>query len=328
MPVYVRKAGLWLPASPSDSPPSTRQLLVPGTYKPDDTNTGVLPGITRASYNSSMTVTAPGAVVENLDIYGILTIAAANVTVRNVWPHGVTNPSGSDSATGLIKCTNAAVSSLVIEDCTLKPDVPHLSVNGILGHDFTARRLWIENCSDGMGTFNTNSGFQSAPANVTVEGCWVFDLVYWPAGTPGATQSDGTHNDCIQISGGSNYRIIGNRFDCYYDPTEGNPQANPFYPKMTGTAALIITPNVGAVADVTVEKNWMGGGAPPLNVTQKSRGVIQNFRFADNKFDHGSRLTQQGFISTDTFFAASTVITGNKFEDGVGTVAIVNGGNY
>ncbi len=50
---------------------------------PDATTTGVQAGVTLSAYKGPMTITTPGAVIENVTINGQLTVAAANVTIRN-----------------------------------------------------------------------------------------------------------------------------------------------------------------------------------------------------------------------------------------------------
>ena len=44
---------------------------------------GVPDGVTLTNYTGPMTITTPGAVIENVIIHGQLTVKAANVTIRN-----------------------------------------------------------------------------------------------------------------------------------------------------------------------------------------------------------------------------------------------------
>lgn len=301
----------------SGSPPTARDLLVAGTYEPDETTAGLLPGVPLTPFFGDI-VARNGQVLQNLDIHGRVSGAATDVSAKNCRIRGGLNPSSAqDSSRGLAHSTNAAVRRWMFEDCHIEPDTPHNSYNGFLGHDVTFRRCRFRHASDGGGIFNTNN--PDAPVNVTVEGC-LMDEFYFIRPSDTGTRKEGTHNDGIQISGGSNIRIVGNKIRMFYDPTIGSASStdpvtgNQYYPWMTGTSCIIITPNVGVVADVLIDRNWFDGGATSVNVSEKGRGAIRGLVITNNRFGRVQRSGKQALIPATTYDVAT--ISGNVWADG------------
>lgn len=299
-----------------------------GFDKPNATNTGVPFGTVLKRHDGNITVTTPGTVLQDLDIYGKVMVNTTDVVIRRCRVRGLSSyaPAG-DSSQALITTTHSAVRRLLVEDCYLKPNVAHNTMNGMLGHDFTVRRTHFENCSDAIGTFNTHN--PSGAVNVVIEGNYLHALYYIRPSDTG-TRREGTHNDCIQISGGSNYRIVGNRLDNFYNPTlgsaplDGSPTGqyqvtgNQYFPSMTATGALIITPNVGPVGNVLVDRNWLDGGSPSLNVSEKGRGAVRGFVVSNNRFGRNQRNpVVQGYIDAPTY--DSMTRSGNVFDGLPGT---------
>ncbi|MBX9246700.1 hypothetical protein ICW40_18075 [Actinotalea ferrariae] len=240
--------------------------------RPDASNTGVRPGSKLTVHRGDIIVTEPGTVLENLDIYGFVEVRAADVTIRNSRVRG--SGKGSHSI-GLINATDANVRNLVIEDVTLVPDSPSYWIDGVLGHDYTARRVNTWNVVDGFGIFNTHG----SEANVRIESSYVHDLAYF---SPVPTHSDKqTHNDAIQIQGGSNITIVGNRLSAWRSKTAGTQN----YDVRQAGFGLIVTPNVNAVTGASVSKNWFDGGHIPLKIERRDRVGAMNFgSITDNKF--------------------------------------------
>lgn len=95
--------------------------------------------------------------------------------------------------------------------------------NGIQFNEYSATGIEITRTKDGM----------KAHGNVLVDRCWIHDLTVTPT----------SHNDGIQISGGTNIVIRDSRFEA----TEGQPEQK-------GTAAVFVKPeNDGTVGTVTIE---------------------------------------------------------------------------
>jgi hypothetical protein len=171
-----------------------------------------------------------------------------------------------------------------------------------------------------IGVYNTNTGFTNSPVRVRVLGCLGDENVFWRPSDLGGTREEGTHNDCSQIQSGSDIQYVGNVFKGAYCTTKGEfALADPAHQGQS-TACLMITPAVGLVADVLYDRNWLYGGSIQINVAEGGRGGIPDLRITGNKFDHTNASATQyrvALINGATYDTA--VITGNTFEDGVGT---------
>ena len=89
--------------------------------------------------------------------------------------------------------------------------------DGVFGHDFSAKRCHVRYTTDGFGVFNTAS--PTGPLNTQILGCIVENLVRF---SPDLSHTDGTHNDCVQVQGGSGLIVRGNLLSSYLDPDRGN----------------------------------------------------------------------------------------------------------
>ena len=151
---------------------------------PDATNTGVPAGVTLTN-SGSVTVNTNGAVVQNLNIAngGQIVVNANNVTIRNVRLSGCTYYP-IDYASGR--------TGLVIEDTEIASNCPQTTACMSFAN-YTARRV---KCSGGADGFKANS-------NVTIEDSYIYGLAV----------SEGSHNDGIQSTGGSNVTVRHNTID-------------------------------------------------------------------------------------------------------------------
>ena len=312
-----------------DDAAAERDGLVPKRFEPGPGTAGLLPGwwYNRLSvHNGDLVVTQPRMTIENLRINGRLIIRAADVLVRNCWVQGAANPSKDNQA--LVDCTHARCVGFVIKDSVLAPQTPTYGWNGISGHDYTACRLDIYRTVDGGRVYNGNPGMGSAPSNVVFTSCWIHGMALF---APDPNHSDNrTHNDIIQIEGGSGTKIIGCRLEGYIakswprmnpgtsDPTlrSANVWAAPHPYSASGrcvtTSCIQITPNVGGVTNLQIDGNWLYGGAVGINAANRCRhsgvnggnlGAIVN-----NRFDRTQGL--QGGGGNNTW----TVAYGQKFS--------------
>ena len=153
---------------------------------PDVGSTGLRdPGVLKSS--GSVSVSTNGAVVENLDIKGSISIDADNVTVRNV---RVTN----NGAKNLIDIKPGR-SGILIEDVEL--DGRRVATHGVVHGGYTARRVNMYGVGDGF----------RAGSNTVIEDSWVHDL-----GHDGAYDSS-PHLDAVQSVGGYDITIRNNRLE-------------------------------------------------------------------------------------------------------------------
>lgn len=278
------------------------------TAKPGPTNTGVPAGTQLRPHYGDIVVTQPGTVIDGLDVFGFITVRTTDVTIRNSRVRG----SGPGSFnTGLINANHRDVRRLVIEDVTLVPDHPSVWINGVIGHDFTARRVNTYHVVDGFNIYNIHG----TAANVRVESSWVHDLAYF---SPDPNHSDNrTHNDAVQIQGGSNVQIVGNMLSAWLATSVGTQ--NYRYPE--AGFGVIVTPNVNAVTASRIDANWFDGSYIPVKVITKPAigpmnfGQINGNRFARTMRNVPMNGVNQWFtVLMMPEITAETV--GNVYDDG------------
>ncbi len=148
--------------------------------KPGPENTGVPPG-TVLTPSGSIRVETRGAVVENLDITGEVTVLADDVTIRNVRIR-----SGDYYP---IRYFDNANAGLLVEDSEIEGTTDDVTA-ALSFANYTARRLNVHGSADGF----------KADQNVLIEDCWIHDLRNGP----------GQHNDGVQSTGGKGVTIRHN----------------------------------------------------------------------------------------------------------------------
>ncbi|HEY5961554.1 MAG TPA: right-handed parallel beta-helix repeat-containing protein [Polyangiaceae bacterium] len=148
--------------------------------KPGPDNTGVRSG-TVLTPSGSIKVEKRGAVIENLDITGEVTILADDVTLRNVRIR-----SGDYYPIRYFDNDNTG---LLVEDSEIEGTSDDVTA-GLSFANYTARRLNVHGSADGF----------KADENVLIEDCWIHDLRNGP----------GQHNDGVQSTGGKGVTIRHN----------------------------------------------------------------------------------------------------------------------
>ncbi len=166
-------------AAPSPSDCSTRPSAC---GFPDATNTGVPRGTALTVINGDLTVSTAGAVIEDKDIRGCVTIQARNVTIRRskvtcADTYGIGSFLDQYSGGGLL-----------IED--VEVDCENSSATAIADYGVIGRRLNLHNCENG---FDINDG-------VTVVDSYIHDM----------RPTDSGHTDGIQLAGGADIVIRHN----------------------------------------------------------------------------------------------------------------------
>ena len=155
--------------------------------------------------------------------------------------------------------------------------------------------------------------------NVVLEGNYCHDLSYF-AKDPNHNGGP-THNDCVQIQGGSNTRIVGNTLHAFMSTTAGDQS----YASRSRGSGLMVTPNVAPVTGTTVSKNWFDGGEASVAISKGSLssmsfGVLAENRFGRNQFDFGNGSKYVIRVKTGVTFSQS--LTSNVWEDGSGKLAV------
>jgi hypothetical protein len=237
----------------------------PGPFLPGPSNTGVPPGTPLEVHNGDLTITRDNDVIDGLDVYGFVTIRANNVTIRN------TRIRGRETTTGraLIQAWDG-FTNLVVEDSTLRADFPSRFVDGLIGYNFTARRIQASNVVD--------TSMITGVGNVAITDSYFFGTLH----VPDDRRSDGwTHDDNLQIEGGSNILVQNNRF-------EGSVNA-----------AIMVTTNTSQTRGVRVIGNRLSDGGCTINLSETRHGTIVDFLVQDNRFGT-SRNHPCGVIAPST----------------------------
>lgn len=327
--VWNNTTQTWVPrraASSGGSGYIDRSTLVYGTYKPDATTTGTLPGTTLTpTYISSggvmsespaggsggrWNITTDGAVIENRDIYGGLVIMADNVTIRNCRIRNVVSApvAGVWRACVDMTSTSSPPTNTVIRDCELySSNVTelHLAVYG--GTGVTVERCNIHTVVDGMRIWGA--------AN-TVQGNWIHDMVHYDP-TP-YTPTDGSHDDGIQLAPATytgTQLIRGNWIDAHIS---GFNQNN------NGPSCIMFPTQVRRVE---VDKNWLDWGWFPINLggtpNVNADVYITNNVMSPGWYTSGSGTTYH--IVATTAWQAVYTLSGNTDRDTGGPIRVRNG---
>ncbi len=250
------------PPPPRDESPSR----APRGDFPSRATTGV-PAGTVLEPSDGITVTEDGTVIDRLDVSGRIAIRANNVTIKRSRISGGVpyQVRVYDGFTGT-----------VVEDSELIGTSNGCSA-GISMSDYTARRVDVHGCKDGL----------KVGSNVTIVDSWIHDQ----------RKFEGTHNDGIQCVGGRNIVIRGNRIE------------GPF---RQSTSATLFQTNIGPVDNVLVENNYLSGGGFTVYLTDKGNGngaptnaVVKNNTFERNSYQYGPFRTD-----------GNPQISGNVWDNG------------
>tara|TARA_R110002126_G_scaffold12375_2_gene53741 strand:- start:4822 stop:7473 length:2652 start_codon:yes stop_codon:yes gene_type:complete len=226
--------------------------------------------------SGSITVTQDNTVIENVDIYGSISVQANNVTIRNFRLNGGNTYYGIRVFSGYTGC--------VIED----GEITNCQSSGIYQQNWTARRLEIHH----MGADGTK-----AMGNNLIEGCWMHHLGMNP----------GSHADGNQSRIGSNIMIRGNYFDMPI-PDGPNGPGEPF----ASNAASINQAQLGSIDNLVMDGNWLNGGNYTVYFsTSDTSNTVTNCKLINNRFMRDYRygvLTVSGNIN-------DLIISGNVWDD-------------
>jgi hypothetical protein len=229
-------------------------------------NTGVPIGTPLTVHNGDIVVTTPGTVLDGLDIRGMVSIKADNVTIKN----SVIRGRYTSYANALINNLSGH-QNLVVTDVELAASTPSPNWSGIYGYNLTATRLNIHDVVDGIHLTGGNTVIQKS---------WIHDNTHYDqdpnhGGTP-------THDDAIQIQVGANIRIDGNTIRDQY------------------SASVMITQDRGKVSNVSFTNNTADGGKCSINLAEKTYGPILGTVVSDNTFGRDTRVANCAVISANS----------------------------
>lgn len=265
--------------APTPAPSPEPKPYAPNT-KPGSHNTGVPAGTKLTVLNKGLTITKDGTVVDGMDIRGFVRVKANNVTIKNSIIRGLNN---SDYNMHLVQNSTGG-KNLKIVDSTLASMYPSPYVNGIVGMDFSLKRVDIYNVVDQVSIIGDN---------VTIEDSWLHGNLHY-VNDPNWNGKP-SHDDNIQISIGKNLRFTNNVLES------------------TKSAAVMLTQDRGQVSNAVFTKNWLNGGSCTVNISEKRFGAPQGLVFNDNIFGVDTRINHCAIIKPLT---TPVAISGNTFVDG------------
>lgn len=248
----VLASGVATSAQATTVPTLSRPMVAgPTIVAPGASNTGVPAGTALTKHYGDLRITTPGTVITGLDIEGLVRVEAANVTIKN----SIVRGRDVTSSIALIYAGAASVKNLLVENVELAATTASPHLNGIMGSNFTLRRVNIHNVVDSVHIFGNN---------VTVVSSWLHNNTHfvndpnWNGGP--------SHDDNIQIQRGTNIRIFNNTISGAVN------------------AVMQITQDQAPTSYVTFSNNNVSGGACSLNVAQKGPqpGPIVGLTIRDN----------------------------------------------
>lgn len=228
-----------------------------GTVTPPPSGTyGVPPGTALTVHQGNLVIKTAGTVIDRMDIHGDVQVQAANVTIKRSIIRGSTAATRTDA----LIAAWWGFKNLRVEDSTLRADHPSVHLDGLSGSNFTASRLDISNVVDTVKVIGPN---------VTVADSWLHQHFH---SDNDPNQPDGhTHDDGIQVEGGANIVISGNKITDAHN------------------AAIMITQNYSQTSNVQIRNNALSGGACTINMTQMGKGTpLTGMAISGNRFGTGT----------------------------------------
>lgn len=253
------------PAPQTDQP--SRSPGPAGFPGPD--NTGV-PAGTQLRDSGSLTITEPGTVISGLNIDGCVNIQASDVTIEK------SKISCGREQGPAVQVANGLSGILLVD---VEIDGKGVTGSTICCGGYTIRRANIYNTIDGprMGS------------NTVVEDSWIHHL----------SRVEGSHNDTIQTTGGSNITVRNNRLDVY------NPDTDDLF-----NAAMMVGSESAPLRNVLFEHNYCNGGNYTINI--RSDTDAANVVFRNNVFGRDHRY---GVVSGSSHPGVTWEADSNVYAD-------------
>lgn len=294
-----------------------RASLVPGSYFPDASNTGVIDTSVLQNVDANVTYSDQSSqvkVIENKRFRGYVYLTGKNYLFRNCLFEGPANPQYA-----AVVARYATSSGNVFEDSTFKPRGINYYNGTINGRGFTLKRVELTGAVDGANPSVADGGTR---VDVTITGSWIHDLLRW---SPDPTHSDNqSHSDGIQWMGGLGLTLIGNRIEglldtrisswgpATYDSAGKMTGGHPFYPNPVNGETLMVNAYQNKIqpGELTMRKNWIRGGAVGLNMlgatsawaSSDGSSIEENWFLNDQGYGKNHRMVAKAsqVISTNT----------------------------
>jgi len=274
----------------------TRDTLVAGTYKPDETTTGLLPGwdttnLTKidasspnvsSSFNSGInwpTLLPPdGTVYENVWFHiPVWIVAGRKVTFRNCLfdGHGIPNlidttasnyetppnPSAVDFALLDLSAVGVSGAPGNVKTNVIIEDCefnPDLPGDSVNGIRGCGFSLYRSKITNCVDGIDLFRNGTNEQLGVYIEASYITELAYF--NTIGNHSNNATHNDCLQWAGGAGWEMFGTSIEAIGRPNNapGGSEPAPYYPAVGN--AMSVTSNAGPATGMNVHDSWFDGG--------------------------------------------------------------------
>jgi hypothetical protein len=289
---------------------------------PGPATTGVPHGVELATITApigadTMTATAyvvmrAGAEFRNIRFERLVTVRAPGVKFINCWFAGVENPGSSVALLNIRddRPATGAVPSASATRCTFlpthRPRAGHL-LDAVRGSQVRLTACEIAHTVDGVHIFGSTAADDPHAGHVLVESCWIHDLTVAP--DPGQSATGGlTHNDAVQIVGGSSIHIVGNDL--------GDARM----------ASIMLAPgtrNARSTGDIVIRRNRIGVSSSGINVNDsRLPGPLQGLVIEDCEV---ARQPKGIIVSGRALDTGGAVITGNTWADDGSPVPVRRG---
>lgn len=304
-----------VPKGTSSTTSVTTTTSLPGaanTGVPDGTSLRVLSTSNKpypGDYISGgkLIITTANAVYDRWQFDLLVEVRAPGVTFKRSLFRGLaSNPSNSALLLVRTAATAAGQPSAAVEDSSFIPSRPSNTIDGVRGSNFSLRRVEITKTVDGVMIYGGASRTDPSAGNVSIEGSWIHDLPHYDDDS----HVDGTHNDAVQIGGGHDITITGNRLD--------------------GTiynAGVMITQGLNDVYNVAITNNQLAGGACTVNVNDKNVPyAIAGLTLSGNVFVRGSSSITDCAMIASSATRAIAIANANSWHDGSTPLPTVKNG--
>ena len=219
------------------------------------TGYGVPSGTALKVHNGDLVITKAGTVIDGLDVRGRIEIKADNVTIKRTVVRG----GPVDTHYRALVASWWGYKNLQIYDSTLRAQYTSLRMDGLSGANYTAQRLDVSNVVDAVKVIGPN---------VTLLNSWLHDTTH-STNDPYSPDRK-THDDSVQIVGGTNILIRGNKMEKAHN------------------AAIMVTQDYSSTSNVRVENNSLSGGACTVNVSMSPRTTRITMSITGNRFGAGT----------------------------------------
>lgn len=234
---------------------------------PSAANTGVPAGTKLTKHTGDLKITKAGTVVSGLDVHGNVIVKAANVTITKTRIRGAKATNAKD-----LLIAQSTATGFKITDSTIAPAYPSVHQrNGIR----LAAKGAIAQRVDVSGTVD---GVRVSASNVRVENSYMHDFRHFSKdpyfnGKP-------SHDDAIQIEGGSAISIANNTFSGAYN------------------AGIFVGQGLSTISNLSITSNNANGGGCTINIVKNSKPFMKGMKVNGNKFGRNSRVKNCPLIYT------------------------------